>query len=80
MRMVYNYCLEDIKTIAVDFDGTLCEREKFPVIGKPKTELIQWLEQQHDKAKKSFFGRVERVKLLGKLLNGVKYRDRNLIP
>ena len=52
MRMVYNYCLEDIKTIAVDFDGTLCEREKFPTIGKPKTGLIQWLKQQHYKGKK----------------------------
>ena len=52
MRMVYNYCLEDIKTIAVDFDGTLCEREKFPTIGEPKTELIQWLKHQHDKGKR----------------------------
>lgn len=52
MRMVYNYCLEDIKTIAVDFDGTLCEREKFPEIGKPKTELIQWLKQQQENGKK----------------------------
>lgn len=52
MRMVYNYCLEDIKTIAVDFDGTLCEREKFPAIGRPKTELILWLKQQKKIGKK----------------------------
>ncbi len=28
------------KIIAVDFDGTLCE-SKYPLIGKPKTEVIE---------------------------------------
>lgn len=52
MRLLHNNGLENIKTIAVDFDGTLCEREKFPAIGKPKTELIQWLKQQQKNGKK----------------------------
>ena len=37
---------EKIGTIAVDFDGTLCERERFPAIGPPKTALIEWLKEK----------------------------------
>lgn len=33
------------KIIAVDFDGTLCEN-KWPEIGKPNIEVIQYLHQQ----------------------------------
>lgn len=38
------------KTIAVDFDGTICER-KYPDIGEPNTELInQLIEEQENGA------------------------------
>ncbi len=32
------------KIIAVDFDGTLCE-EKYPLIGKPKTSVIEYVKE-----------------------------------
>lgn len=31
-------------TMAVDFDGTLCE-DRFPEIGQPKTEVIEFLKR-----------------------------------
>ena len=37
-----------ISIIAVDFDGTLCEKEEFPQIGAPKLELINWLKEQQE--------------------------------
>ena len=49
MKLIQSIIDEKIKTIAVDFDGTLCEREKFPKIGSPKTELIEWLIEQKKK-------------------------------
>lgn len=52
MKLLKNLLDDMISTIAVDFDGTLCEREKFPAIGKPKTELILWLKQQQKNGKK----------------------------
>ena len=33
------------KIIAVDFDGTLCE-DKFPNIGRPNNDLIDWLKTE----------------------------------
>jgi hypothetical protein len=33
--------------IAVDFDGTLCE-DKFPQIGDPNRELIDWLKMKQN--------------------------------
>lgn len=29
------------KTIAIDFDGTLCETKKFPLIGEPRADIIE---------------------------------------
>ena len=52
MKLIKSIIDEKIKTIAVDFDGTLCEREKFPQIGSPKTELIEWLIEQKNKGVK----------------------------
>lgn len=46
MELINGLNGEKINTIAVDFDGTLCERKKFPQIGEPKLELIQWLKAQ----------------------------------
>ena len=43
MNLIKAISDQKIRTIAVDFDGTLCEREKFPKIGAPKQELIEWL-------------------------------------
>ena len=51
-RLIGMFSIDTIRVIAVDFDGTLCEREKFPQIGKPKIELIQWLIQQQMNNKK----------------------------
>ena len=33
--------------IAVDFDGTVCEH-RFPEIGEPKMEIIEFLRRQHE--------------------------------
>ena len=52
MKLIKSIIDEKIKTIAVDFDGTLCEREKFPKIGSPKIELIEWLIEQKKKGMK----------------------------
>ena len=49
MKLIKSIDDEKIKNIAVDFDGTLCEREKFPQIGSPKLELIEWLIKQKKK-------------------------------
>ena len=46
MKLLKNEFIETVKIIAVDFDGTLCERKKFPLIGEPKLELIEWLKEQ----------------------------------
>ena len=35
-------------TIAVDFDGTLCE-DRFPNIGEPKQDAIAWVKEQKNK-------------------------------
>ena len=35
-------------TIAVDFDGTLCE-DRFPNIGEPKQDVIDWVVEQKTK-------------------------------
>lgn len=32
--------------IAVDFDGTLCDDSKFPLIGKERLEVINWVKNQ----------------------------------
>lgn len=32
--------------IAIDFDGTLCEEDIFPAIGKPKQDVIDWVKDQ----------------------------------
>ena len=46
MKLLKNEFIETVKIIAADFDGKLCERKKFPLIGKPKLELIEWLKAQ----------------------------------
>ena len=43
MKLYKNISDEKIRTIAVDFDGTLCVGSKFPAIGAPKKELIDYL-------------------------------------
>ena len=55
MKLIKSIIDEKIKTIAVDFDGTLCEREKFPKIGSPKIELIEWLIEQKKQRRKNHF-------------------------
>ena len=35
------------KIIAVDFDGTLCEN-KWPEIGEPKQDVIEYVRYQHE--------------------------------
>ena len=35
------------RTIAVDFDGTLCEN-RYPKIGEPNTELIRQLNEEQE--------------------------------
>ena len=52
MRLIKEIADEKIRTIAVDFDGTLCEREKFPAIGKPKQAMIDWLKAQKQNGKR----------------------------
>ena len=37
-----------IRVIAIDFDGTLCERATFPQIGEPKLEMIEWVKTQRE--------------------------------
>ena len=39
------------KIIAVDFDGTLCEN-KWPDIGEPNLELINYLKEEREKGNK----------------------------
>ena len=46
MKLINTITEQALKVIAVDFDGTLCERKKFPLIGEPKLELIEWLKSQ----------------------------------
>ena len=46
MQLIKTITDKKIDIIAVDFDGTLCERKKFPLIGEPKLELIEWLKTQ----------------------------------
>lgn len=41
----------NFKIIAVDFDGTLCEN-KWPAIGEPNTELIDYLKTEMDRGSK----------------------------
>ena len=43
MKLFKNVSDEEMRTIAVDFDGTLCVREKFPEIGSPRMDLINYL-------------------------------------
>ena len=43
MKLIKNIDDKKIKTVAVDFDGTLCTRAPFPQIGAPKEDLIAWL-------------------------------------
>ena len=49
MKLIKNIPDENIRSIAVDFDGTLCERSKFPEIGAPNIELINFLKAQREK-------------------------------
>ena len=46
MKLINSINEQTLNIIAVDFDGTLCERKKFPHIGEPKLELIEWLKEQ----------------------------------
>lgn len=43
--------MKQFKTIAVDFDGTLC-KYAFPEIGKPKLEVINFVKEAHKKGHK----------------------------
>lgn len=43
MQLIKNIEDDNLRIVAVDFDGTLCRKEKFPAIGEPNTELISWL-------------------------------------
>ena len=45
----------NFKIIAVDFDGTLCEN-KWPAIGEPNTELIDYLKTEMDRGSKLILG------------------------
>ena len=52
MKMIKIIPDDKIRSIAVDFDGTLCEKAKFPAIGLPKIELIDYLREQREKGVK----------------------------
>lgn len=43
------------KIIAVDFDGTLCEN-KWPEIGEPHTEVIEYIKKERPTVTNLFFG------------------------
>lgn len=49
MKLIKTIPDEKIKSIAVDFDGTLCGKEKFPAIGAPQIDLIDFLKEQRKK-------------------------------
>ena len=58
--------------IAVDFDGTLCEN-KWPEIGMPNEELIEYLKKKDRRLEKSLFsGQTESMSDWMKLSSGVK--------
>ena len=57
--------------IAVDFDGTLCEN-KWPEIGMPNEELIEYLKKDRRLEKSLFSGQTESMSDWMKLSSGVK--------
>ena len=59
--------------IAIDFDGTLCE-DKFPNIGKPKQEVINWVLEQQNKGCKLILYTLRREHLLVSAINWAKER------
>ncbi len=46
------------KIIAVDFDGTLCEN-KWPEIGKPHTDVIEYVKKRKNAGDKLICGPIE---------------------
>lgn len=35
-----------MKILAVDFDGTITRHSRYPKIGEPNTEFIEWLKKE----------------------------------
>lgn len=57
--------------IAVDFDGTLCEN-KWPEIGMPNEEVIEYLKKDRRLEKSLFSGQTESMSDWMKLSSGAK--------
>lgn len=60
--------------IAVDFDGTLCEN-KWPEIGMPNEELIEYLKKRQANGEKLILGHPETRSRPKRLWSGVKSTD-----
>lgn len=70
----------NLKIIATDFDGTLCE-DKWPEIGAPNNEIIIYLkEQKAAGAKVIFCGPAVLETSLQRLIGGVTAMDYGLMP
>ena len=41
-----------MKILAIDFDGTITVRSRFPEIGEPRIEFIEWLKSQQEEGAK----------------------------
>ena len=52
MKLINTLDGHKVRIVAVDFDGTLCQRESFPQIGEPRLELISWLKDQQQRGVK----------------------------
>lgn len=37
-----------MKILAIDFDGTITRHSRYPEIGKPNTEFIEWLKHEKE--------------------------------
>ncbi len=71
--------MDNVKIIAVDFDGTLVEN-KWPEIGAPIEKNIAKVKAEQELAPKSFFGRTASANLWKKRLHFVRRRVSTSMP
>ena len=69
----------NFKTIAVDFDGTLCY-SKWPELGQPNQALIEYLQEWKRNGNKLILWTCRAAKLYQKLSNGAGNKTLNLMP
>ena len=71
--------MQNFKTIAVDFDGTLCF-SSWPELGEPNTPLIEYLKQWKSEGNKLIPGPAVPAKHSTKLSNGAANTSCSLMP